>query len=61
MVEKKSARKVSEKAESRALVHAAFELARSLSISKLVVQADELRDIRLVSQLRGSEPCGDLA
>ena len=55
MVKKRSNKSASEKLESGALVHAAFELARSLNISKLVVQADELRHIRLVNQLRGSE------
>jgi DNA integrity scanning protein DisA with diadenylate cyclase activity len=55
MVKKRNAKSADEKLESRALVHAAFELARSLNISKLVVQADELRHIRLVNQQRGSE------
>jgi hypothetical protein len=55
MVKKRRTKRTSERLESQALVHAAFELARSLNISKLVVQADELRHIRLVSQLRGPE------
>jgi len=37
------------------LVHSAFDVARSLNISTLVVQADELQDIRSVSRLRESE------
>ena len=41
--------------ETGQLVKNAFDLARSLSISKLVVQADELRDIRLVERLRQDE------
>jgi hypothetical protein len=53
MVSKKKT--ANENIESGRLVHAAFELARTLEISKLVVQADELRDIRFVDQLRGSE------
>jgi DNA integrity scanning protein DisA with diadenylate cyclase activity len=40
-----------ENVESRKLVAAAFDLARSLDISKLLVQADELRDIRFVGKL----------
>ncbi len=45
----------SENVESRTLVHAAFDVARSLQIATLIVQADELRDIRLVGRLRESE------
>ncbi len=44
-----------ENVESRTLVHSAFDVARSLQIAKLIVQADELQDIRLVSKLRESE------
>jgi len=44
-----------ENAESRQLVQAAFDLARSLSITELLVQADELRDIRRVEKLREQE------
>jgi len=53
MVQKKSAQQ--ENAESRQLVAAAFELARSLNITKLLVQADEVRDIRRVEKLRDTE------
>ena len=45
----------SENVESRTLVHSAFDVARSLQIATLIVQADELRDIRLVGRLRESE------
>jgi len=45
----------SENVESRTLVHSAFDVARSLQIATLIVQADELQDIRLVSKLRESE------
>ena len=44
-----------EHAESKRLVECAFDLARSLGITKLLVQADELRDIRFVEKLRESE------
>jgi len=44
-----------ENVESRTLVHSAFDVARSLQIATLIVQADELRDIRLVGRLRESE------
>lgn len=44
-----------ENVESRTLVHSAFDVARSLQITTLIVQADELRDIRLVGRLRESE------
>lgn len=53
MAQKKSAQQ--ENTESRQLVEAAFELARSLQIEKLLVQADEVRDIRRVEKLRDSE------
>ena len=46
---------VAENAESRALVTCAFQLARSLEIGKLLVHADELRDIRFVDTLRVAE------
>lgn len=52
---RKKGRSASESAESRALVRAAFDLARSLSVSKLLVQTDELRDIGLVDLFRESE------
>lgn len=45
----------SENVESRTLVHSAFDVARSLQIATLIVQADELQDIRLVGRLRESE------
>ena len=48
-------KRISENTESLKLVASAFDLARSLGIGKLVVQADELRDIRFVEQLRQSE------
>jgi DNA integrity scanning protein DisA with diadenylate cyclase activity len=51
----KSQKKQSEHVESKRLVESAFELARSLEITKLLVQADELRDIRFVEKLRESE------
>ncbi|HXV61122.1 MAG TPA: diadenylate cyclase [Vicinamibacteria bacterium] len=44
-----------ESLESRHLVRAAFELARSLGIHKMLVQADELHDIRLVEHSRRGE------
>jgi DNA integrity scanning protein DisA with diadenylate cyclase activity len=55
MAKKRSTKSASENLESRALVRAAFDLARSLGISKLLVQADELREFRLVDRLRESE------
>jgi len=45
----------SEAAETRSLVSSAFDVARSLGINKVVVQADELQDIRIVAKLRESE------
>ena len=53
MAEKKP--KQSEHSESKRLVECAFDLARSLNITKLLVQADELRDIRFVEELRKTE------
>ena len=47
--------KQTEHIESKRLVECAFDLARSLTITKLLVQADELRDIRFVEKLRESE------
>jgi hypothetical protein len=44
-----------ERQETRALVKSAFGLARSLGINRLVVQADEISDMRLVDKLRGEE------
>ena len=41
--------------ETRLLTKAGFELARSMHIQRLLVQADELRDIALVEKLRESE------
>ena len=38
-----------------ALVKSAFGLARSPGINRLVVQADEISDMRLVDKLRGEE------
>jgi DNA integrity scanning protein DisA with diadenylate cyclase activity len=53
MAKTKSAR--SESIESKLIVEHAFGLARSLGISKLFVQADELRDIRVIEGLRETE------
>jgi hypothetical protein len=44
-----------EQLESRSLIQAAFQLARDLGVSKLLVQADELHDIRAVKRLLGTE------
>jgi DNA integrity scanning protein DisA with diadenylate cyclase activity len=52
---KKKTSNISENVESRMLVRMGFELARSLNIAKLIVQADQLRDIRFVGQLRETE------
>jgi diadenylate cyclase len=41
--------------ETRELVTSAFHLARSLGIKSLVVQADEISDMRLIEQLRDDE------
>ena len=41
--------------ETRALIKSAFRLARSLGIKRLVVQADEISDMRLIEQLRDDE------
>ena len=41
--------------ETRELVTSAFSLARSLGIKRLVVQADEISDMRLVETLREDE------
>ena len=41
--------------ETRELVVSAFGLARSLGIKTLVVQADEISDMRMVKKLRGDE------
>jgi hypothetical protein len=55
MAERKRIHRRGENVESPALVRAAFELARSLGVSKLVVQADGLRDIRFIDELREFE------
>jgi DNA integrity scanning protein DisA with diadenylate cyclase activity len=44
-----------ESKESRELVNAAFDLARSLAITKLLVQANTVRDVRLVEKRRQKE------
>jgi DNA integrity scanning protein DisA with diadenylate cyclase activity len=44
-----------EHTESKVLVSAAFELARALEISKLLVLADQLRDVRMVEKHREEE------
>ncbi len=41
--------------ETRLLTNTAFELARSLELKTLLVQADEIKDIRLVAKLRDTE------
>jgi len=41
--------------ETRALILSAFGLARSLGIKTLVVQADEISDVRLVKSVRADE------
>lgn len=55
MKKQDSQTKQSEHVESRRLVECAFALARGLGITKLLVQADELRDIRFVEKLRETE------
>jgi hypothetical protein len=55
VVENRRVHRAGENVESPALVRAAFDLARSLGISKLVVQSDELGDVRVVDELRESE------
>jgi DNA integrity scanning protein DisA with diadenylate cyclase activity len=44
-----------ENAESRCLATAAFDVAKSLSIEKLLVQVDEPRDVRLIESIRNGE------
>jgi hypothetical protein len=44
-----------ERTESKILVGAGFELARALEITKLLVQADQLQDIRTVERHRREE------
>ena len=44
-----------ESLEARRLVETGFELAQSLGIRSLLVQADEFRDVRLIEKLRGSQ------
>ena len=51
----KKQKKQSEHVESKRLVESAFDLARSLGITRLLVQAHELRDIRFVERLRETE------
>jgi hypothetical protein len=55
MTEPTPARSLREDHEARKLLQAAFELARELGISRLLVQADELRDVRSIETLRASE------
>ena len=55
MGEIKKIKRTSENVESRTLVRTAFDVARSLDVATIVVQADELRDIRCVAQLRDTE------
>lgn len=51
----KRSEKRREHVESNRLVETAFELARSLDISQMLVQADELQDIRIIEELREEE------
>jgi diadenylate cyclase len=44
-----------ENIETRNLIKHAFEMARTLSVQKLLVQADELTDIKLMEQFREEE------
>jgi len=44
-----------ESRETRRLIETGFELAKSLEITTLLVQADELRDVRLIEKIRGSQ------
>ena len=44
-----------EHSETRELIMSAFSLARSLGIKTLVVQADEISDVRLIKRLRADE------
>ena len=52
---RQQARNREEQEETRELLTTAFALARSLSITTLVVQADEIRDVRLAKKLREDE------
>jgi hypothetical protein len=54
-MEKRRSATRSENVESRVLVETAFGLARSLNITKLVVQADEFPDIFSVESVRETE------
>lgn len=47
--------RAAEHAESKLLVSAAFDVARGLRISKLLVLADQLRDVRIVEKHRKDE------
>jgi DNA integrity scanning protein DisA with diadenylate cyclase activity len=55
MATKKKVKRTSEHIESQTLIRSVFDMARSLNIQRLLVQADELQDIRWVDQLRESE------
>jgi hypothetical protein len=44
-----------ETTESRCLATAAFDVARSLRIGRLLVQVDELEDVQLIEELRGEQ------
>jgi hypothetical protein len=55
MTEPTPARSLREDHETQKLVQAAFELARELGISRLLVQADELRDVQSIETVRASE------
>lgn len=52
---KEPKKRITEHVESKRLIESAFELARTLNIGKMLVQADELRDIRIIDDLRGEE------
>lgn len=44
-----------ENQETRRLIKTSFEMAESLGITSLIVQADELRDVRLIEKVRDSQ------
>lgn len=55
MTKQATAKELSEDREARKLVESAFELGRALGISRLLVHADELRDVQIIETLRTSE------
>ena len=52
MADKRQKQRQSESKESRVLAEHAFELARALGIGTLLVQADGLRDVRIIERAR---------